>query len=195
MIRVLEEEYINPFSIFADEDCFLNLSLTIPFNNFLAKEILQTEELGKKLAFAFAAERLVENEAKKFHEALPTTKMPSFKNTAKSATIRKNNKVCIVEVDRDILSWLVNFSARSGLVVNYENAMGYPSLPVSLSIATTEGGRFQKSKLLEIVTATLATPPNSSKLVISVDPSKSYILVIDLIAAIRMMTKISETYS
>ena len=87
MIRVLEEEYINPFNIFADEDYFLNLSLTIPFNNFLGNEILQTEELGKKLAFAYAAERLVENGAKKFHEALPTTKMPSFKYTAKSATI------------------------------------------------------------------------------------------------------------
>ena len=87
MIRVLEEEYINPFNIFADEGCFLNLSLTIPFNNFLGNEILQTEELGKKLAFPYAAERLVENGAKKFHEALPTTKMPSFKYTAKSATI------------------------------------------------------------------------------------------------------------
>ena len=39
--------------------------------NFLDAEILQTEELGKKLALIFATKWLVENGAKKFHEALP----------------------------------------------------------------------------------------------------------------------------
>ena len=53
------------------------LSSGIPVNNILADETLQNEELGKKKS-------LVENGAKKFHEA--------FKNTAKSETVQKNNK-------------------------------------------------------------------------------------------------------
>ena len=74
--------------------------------------------------------------------------------------------------------------------------MEYPLSPVPLSIATTKGGGHQtaKSKLLEIVTATLTTPPNKPNLVISLDPNKSSTLIIDLIGAIRTMTKIPELY-
>ena len=116
-----------------------NLSSRIPFNNLLVNKILQTEELGKNLALAFATGRLVENGAKKFHEVLPKTKkLSSFKYTAKSLTVQKNNRQCIMEVNKDILSWLINLSARSGLVVNYKKSMEYLILPVPLSIATTE---------------------------------------------------------
>ena len=85
---------------------------------------------------------------------------------------------------------------KPGLVANYENAMKYKLLPVPISFATTEGGRRQtaKSKLLEILTTTLTTPPNSLKLVIPVDPNKSFTLMIDLIAAIKTMAKIPEMY-
>ena len=85
---------------------------------------------------------------------------------------------------------------KPGLVVNYENAMKYKLLPVLISFATTEGGGRQtaKSKLLEILTTTLTTSPNSLKLVISVDLNKSFTLMIDLIAAIRTMAKIPEMY-
>ena len=67
---------------------------------------------------------------------------------------------------------------------------------MSLTIATTEGGRCQttKNKLLEIVTVTLTFPTNNPKLVISVDPRKSSGLIIDLITAIKTITKIPETY-
>ena len=123
VIRVLEEEYFNPFSVLIVEECFFNLSSGIPVNNLLDDEILQTEELGKKLALAFATKRLVENGGKKFHEVLPKTKLPSFKNTARSVTIQKNNKQRIVQVNRDILSWLIHLSAGRRLVANYEMAM------------------------------------------------------------------------
>lgn len=65
----------------------------------------------------------------------------------------------------------------------------YPLSPVPLIIATTDGSRYwtAESKLLEIITATLTTPPNGPKLVISVDPDKSFTLT----AAIGRKTKIS----
>ena len=69
-------------------------------------------------------------------------------------------------------------------------------MPVPLSFSTTEVGRHQttKSKMLEIVIATWATSANSPKLVISVDPNKLSVLIINLIPAIRTMTKKPETY-
>ena len=71
---------------------------------------------------------------------MPKTKSPSFKYTAKSVTVQKNNKQCIVEVNRDILSWLVNLSGSSELAINYEKTME-DLLPII--IAATEGGRCQ----------------------------------------------------
>ena len=56
VIRVLEEEYINPFSILAAEDCFCNLSFGIPINDQLADEILDTSKLGKELAMKIVGE-------------------------------------------------------------------------------------------------------------------------------------------
>ena len=91
----------------------------------------------------------------------------------KSTKVEKNNKQRIIEVNRDILSWLVNLSVRSGMVINYEKAMEYPLSPVPLRIATAEGGRrTSKSKLLDIINAALTMPPNSPKLVISIDTTK-----------------------
>ena len=50
-------------------------------------------------------------------------KVTFIQKTATSATVQKNNKQRIVEVKRDILSWLVTLLASSALVVNYEKAM------------------------------------------------------------------------
>ena len=61
-------------------------------NHLLTNKILQTEEIDNKIAFAFAVERLVENGAEKFHEGLPKTRFPLFKNTTKSIMVQKNDK-------------------------------------------------------------------------------------------------------
>ena len=63
-------------------------------------------------------EGLLGNEAKIFHEALPKTKLPSFKNTAKSVIVQNNNKQYIAEVNIDILSWLANLSGHFRRVNN-----------------------------------------------------------------------------
>ena len=81
VIRVLEEEYINTFSVLVAEDCLFNLSSGIPVNDQLRDEILNTNKLGKELAAKFARERVMVNRKKKFHEALPKTKFAAFKMT------------------------------------------------------------------------------------------------------------------
>ena len=138
VIRVLEEKYIYPFTVLVAEDCLFNLNSGIPVNDQLADEILNTNKLGKELAKNFGTERLMVNEKKKFHNALPNTKFAAFKMTAKSAKVERNNKPRSIEVNRDILSWLVNLSVSSEMVINYEKVMEYPLSPVPLSIATTE---------------------------------------------------------
>ena len=50
VIRVLEEEHINPFSVLVAEDCLFNLNSGIPVNDQLANEILNTNKLRKELA-------------------------------------------------------------------------------------------------------------------------------------------------
>ena len=81
------------------------------------------------------------------------------------------------------------------MVINHEKAMEYPLSSIPLSTAAAEGGRrtTPKSKLLDIINTTLIVPPNSLKLVISIDTTKPSALLVDLIAAIRAMTKIPET--
>ena len=116
--------------------------------------------------------------------------------TAKSTKVEKNNKQRTIEVNRDISSRLVNLSVTSGMVINYKKAMEYPLSQVPLNIVTATGGTrtTSKSMLLDIINATLTVPPNSPKLVISIDTTKPSTLIVDLIAAIRAMTKIPETY-
>ena len=82
------------------------------------------------------------------------------------------------------------------MVINDEKAMEYPLSPVPLSIATAEGGicTISKSKLLSITNATLTVPPNSPKLVLSIDTTKPSVLIVDLITTIRAMKNFLETY-
>ena len=112
--------------------------------------------------------------------------------TAKSTKVEKNNKQRTIEVNRDISSRLVNLSVSSAMVINYKKAMEYSLSPVLLSIATSKGGTrtTSKSMLLDIINATLTVPPNNTKVVISIDTMKPSIIIVDLIAAIRSMTKI-----
>ena len=74
--------------------------------------------------------------------------------------------------------------------------MEYPLSPVPLSVATTEGRRctIAKSKLLDIINTTLSVPSNGPKLVISIDTTRPSALIVDLITAIKAMTKIPERY-
>ena len=82
------------------------------------------------------------------------------------------------------------------MVINYKKAMEYPLSPVPLSIATAEGGRCttSKSKLLDTINTTLPVPSNSPNLVISIDTTRPSALIVDLITAMKAMTKIPETY-
>ena len=82
----------------------------------------------------FATERLMVKGKKKFHEALPKTKFVAFKLTAKFTKVEKNNKHCTIEVNRDMLCWLLNLSVSSGMVINYSNGISTISSSITQEI-------------------------------------------------------------
>ena len=101
-----------------------------------------------------------------------------------------------VAVNRDILGLLVRLSLSSGQAVDFEKALQYPLSPIPLSLATPDGERCEtvKSKLLEIILSASQSPPKCPKSIIRIDQLKPSALIIDLIAAIRTMTELPETY-
>ena len=133
VIRVLEKEYINPFSVLVVEECFFNLGSGIPVNNLLVDEILQIEE--QKTYVCICNEEIGEKWSKEISWSVAKNKVTFIQKYYKVCNCKKNNKQRIVEVNRDILSWLINLATGSGLVAIYEMTMGYPLSPVPLSIA------------------------------------------------------------
>ena len=110
--------------------------------------------------------------------------------------IKKNNRERTVEVNRNVLGLLVRLSLCSGQPVGFENALRYPLSPMPLSIATPDGERHEatKSKLMDVILKKTRNPPKPPKSVIAIKKQKPSALVVDLIAVIRTMTELSQTY-
>ena len=110
--------------------------------------------------------------------------------------IKKNNRERTVEVNRNVLGLLVRLSLCSGQPVGFENALRYPLSPMPLSIATPDGERHEatKSKLMDVILKKTRNPPKPPKSVIAIKKQKPSALVVDLIAVIRTMTELPQTY-
>ena len=79
VVRVLEEEYINPFAVdIADQ--LINLSSGVSLNDEIAEYILSLEQRGKEQRQLFVDERLKVNK-KRFHDPLKRNKNKSFTTT------------------------------------------------------------------------------------------------------------------
>ena len=108
----------------------------------------------------------------------------------KTITFTKNNKVKVIEVNRNIINSLLSFTNKSGISINFEAALKFPLSPIPLSIANADGKKRKtnKSKLKEILykyrESEENTFPETEK-----DP-----FVLDMMAQIRTMTAIPETF-
>ena len=100
-----------------------------------------------------------------------------------------------VEVNRNILGLLLSASAKSGQVIDFAKALEYPLGPVPLSLANPDGSRrvTSKSKLLKVIlkhcNSQILRPRESQ-------PPRRVVsaVVIDMIACLRTMTQIPDTY-
>ena len=195
VIEVLSEEYLNPFSVSLDEN-LCNLSSGVPVEDELANKISCTEQKGSAIYRCFANEKLLAGGTENFHDPLPRNKVYSFKNTSKKILIKKNNRERTVEVNLNVLGLLVRLSLCRGQPVDVKNALRYPLSPIPLSIATPDGERHEatKSKLMDVILKKTRNPPKPAKSVIAMKKQKPPALVVDLIAVMRTMTELPQTY-
>ena len=129
IMRVLEDEYINPYDDSIDPDSLFNLSSGVPVNDAFTKEMLQMPQRGEELYHEFVKQRLT-NDSVKFHAPLTRNKFKTFRNLCQTSTVEKNNISKTVEVNRNILSTLLSFSAKTGKAIDLENALQYPLNPI-----------------------------------------------------------------
>ena len=111
-VRVLDEEYRNPFGVTLDESCLYNLSSGEALPVDIADDITKCYSKGLELMQAFTG-KLLENGKQKFHDLIARNQIKSFKSHVCSKVIAKDNKTATVRVNRDIIGSLLSFSAKN----------------------------------------------------------------------------------
>ena len=189
ILTIFKEEYINPFSTDLEKHKLYNLSSGIPIPDDLAEYMLKTKKEGEIAYSIFVNERLQTN-VKMFHYPIPRNPIHSFQKAVQKVIVKKNGKSKTIEVNRDILSFLLALSANSGKNIDYEKALQYPLCAVPLSLSNADGSRRSttKSKLNDILMKRAKT---NAELPGKADVS---VLIVDLMALIQTMTKIPATY-
>ena len=129
-----------------------------------------------------------ENQTSAFFD--PFTRVPwkRFCNAEKRAKITAKGKIKDVAVQRDIFGLLMAVSSKEGAVVNLDKALSYALSTVPLALATSDGIRRKtsKSKLMDATFSSVGTD--------NVNTDHSTCLVIDLIATIRCIAKVPNTF-
>ena len=160
----------------------------------VAEEITSTYSSGKDDYQTFCKDRL-ESKKVNFHDPISRKKLTLFSSMGQTASVEKDKKLKSVEVNRNILGLLLSASAKSGHVIDYAKALEYPLGPVPLSLANPDGSRrvISKSKLLKVnlkhCNSQILHPRESH-------PPRQVVsaVVIDMIACLRTMTQIPDTY-
>ena len=111
-MKILSQEYINPFGADLDTSLLYNLSSGVPVDKSLSDGILKIKETGKELLETFADEVLV-NRKTNFHQSIKREKPVLFESSLKKIKITKNNVSKTIEINRNILGNLVALSAKN----------------------------------------------------------------------------------
>ena len=121
--------------------------------------------------------------------------MTLFSSTGQTVSVEKDKKLKSVKVNRNILGLLLSASAKSGQVIDFAKAFEYPLGPVPLSLANPDGSHSvtSKSKLLKVILKHCNSQilhPRESQL-----PRQAVsVVVIDMMACLRTMKQIPDTY-
>ena len=101
VMKVFCEDYINPFGLEIETDTLINVSSGVPLPNDIADELLSISKVGADRYEQFKNERLVEPQAKGFHEPISRCKIKGFKHNKVKVSIAKNNIIKSLEVNRE----------------------------------------------------------------------------------------------
>ena len=119
VLRVLSEDYVNPFDPNLDKNILFNLSSGIPVEQNMAEQLLGIKKNGDQLYKTFVENR-IESTKLKVHDPINREKLYLFKNTGKKVMIKQKEKDQINEVNRQILAKLLAYmrSLRELLILN-----------------------------------------------------------------------------
>ena len=101
-MRVLTEEYINPFDLVIEKNELFNLSSGVPL---LCTDLLNCWDIGQSKFERFTQESVSGN-LKPFHDPTQKKKITMFKDMTKSTKVANNGKSAVIDANRNILqSW------------------------------------------------------------------------------------------
>jgi hypothetical protein len=177
-----------------DTSFLYNLSSGTPIEEEISEEILNNRIEGEALFETFITDRILRKEIL-FHDLIKKRKLILFKASSKKVSLTRSTVVKTVEVNREILGTLLALTAKTEKVINFENALEYPLCSVPLSLACPGGTprKTAKSKLLDVLRKRCRLPLTHLR---ENQPQKGSVaaFIIDLMANIRMITGIPETY-
>ena len=113
----------------------------------------------------------------------------TFKDTLKSAVVKKANQSMTLQVNRNIIGALLSYSAKSGRAIDFERDLKFPLSAVPLSIANGDGshGETRKNKLMDVIN------PKGNENFTQAPSENVSDFVIDFIALVRTLTVIPKT--
>eukprot|EP00794_Sanderia_malayensis_P014842 gene14842-biopygen11931 len=194
IVKILKEEYLNPFDPNLEKNKLWNLSSGIPTPTTVAENMMHLQQIGKDTYASFRENR-IEKADINFHSPIKRTNAKLFRSTNRKVTVTSSNQSKSIEANRNVLGILLAISGRNERAIDFDAALCFPLCPVPLSLANADGSRriTTKSKLQNVLMKycekELLHPRESQP---SRQNTSTYI--IDLMAAIRTLTSIPETY-
>ena len=122
IMRVLMEEYTNPFDVLLDKDKLLNLSSGVALHS---DDILNCRDIGEGKYKTFTRE-CIEGNLKSFHDPIKKNKFEMFKDAGK-AKVTRNGKTAVIEVNRNVIGKLLAISTKFEKNRDFEVALALPS--------------------------------------------------------------------
>ena len=183
---VLKEDFVNPFSDKNKRNLY-NLASRHPLPEEATEHLLSLEKQGLLGDFSERL-HLSEEQTSAFFDPISRVSWKGFRSAKKKAKITAKEKTKDVAVQRDILGLLMAVSSKEGAVVDLDKALSYALSPVPLALATSDGIRRQpdKSKLMDAALSSVITD--------NVNTDHATSLVINLIATIRCIAKVPNTF-
>ena len=183
----MTEDFLNPFSDLPNKRNLYNLASGRPLPEEATEHLLSLEKQGQGLHSDFSKRlHLSEEQTSAFFDPIIRVPWKGFCNAKKKAKLTAKGKTKDVAVQRDILGLLI--LVKEGAVVYLDKALSYALSPVPLALGTSDGIRRKtcKSKLMYAAFSSVVTD--------NVNTDHATRLGIDLIATIRCIAKVPNTF-
>lgn len=188
IMETIDQYFVSPFDTSLSPDQLYNLVSGKPLDKSATDSLLSCYDRGIEASDQFRERLAAKEDTLRYFDPISRVPWKSFRDGAAKSKVRsKNGKVKDIALQRDILGILAARSTEVEKPIDFKTALSFPLAPVPLSLASSDGMRRKtvKSKLME----TLEIPSSDS---VPTDPNMIFIL--DVIAQIRAMVNVPETF-